>query len=239
MLTSQPKPNISISDTKKSDAPATSPNRQPTSFFSLPLELRQMIYDTCIPATYGILIITDWHEQTVLALQASHPLIASEVRERDKRQFSLLRIVVAPRSAFIPALLVPQPPFARIEEVDFVFDTIDPCKGVHCDHIRNALVHRQITSMITTTRNNTDARLWNQNFMIDFRGAVVHWLEGRLDKAQDFYLYFLVQWIWTRPGVQYMLPESWYHDRLRMKKEQALRYVEDYTQRYDRDELGL
>lgn len=153
---SRPNPKMPIPITRKSDAPATSTDHQPTGLFSLPLELRQVIYDLCIPVSHGLLNITDSHEQALLALQASHPLIASEVRERDQRQFSILRIVVSPQSAFTPTLFVPSTALGRFEEVQFIFSRIDLCKEVHCAQTRNAIVQHQIETMTTITREYVD-----------------------------------------------------------------------------------
>ncbi|KAF7185494.1 hypothetical protein HII31_13191 [Pseudocercospora fuligena] len=72
----------------------------------------------------------------------------------------------------------------------------------------------------------THATLWNQNFMVCVHWTVMNWLSGSFDKTLNFYVHFLRQWEWTRPGVQYMLPESWYHDRLGMNREEVLRLVD-------------
>ncbi|KXT06320.1 hypothetical protein AC578_9175 [Pseudocercospora eumusae] len=72
-----------------------------TEFFDLPLELRQMVYDACIP-TGGAITITDSDEQNLLNFRLAHPRVDVEINERVKRNYSYVRAIISPTESCTP-----------------------------------------------------------------------------------------------------------------------------------------
>ncbi|KAM3416823.1 hypothetical protein BST61_g8414 [Cercospora zeina] len=76
---------------------SSSEQATPLSFFDLPGELRNMIYDATFPPSHELLLTshTSSPDPSFLALAASHPVVACESRAREIRSYESLRFEIS------------------------------------------------------------------------------------------------------------------------------------------------
>lgn len=91
-----------------------------TGLFDLPLELRQMIYDACIP-TGDAITITDSDEQSLLNFRSSHPRVDVEISERDKRDHSYVIAITSHTESWTPP---PPGYYTKFRRLDITFESI-------------------------------------------------------------------------------------------------------------------